>query len=87
MLLWNIQIKLCEVSLKGLFACFCWHVCCNDNVKSTTNKDKIMITANTPLGVVATEYSGATRILRSHGLDFCCGGNTTIGEACGENTD
>lgn len=46
-----------------------------------------MITANTPLGVVATEYSGATRILRSHGLDFCCGGNTTIGEACGENTD
>lgn len=65
----------------------CWHAYCIKTEQTQQTKDRKMITANTPLGVIATEYSGATRILRAHGLDFCCGGSKTVAQACGDNTD
>lgn len=34
-----------------------------------------------PLGKLATEISGATRIFHQHKLDFCCGGQQTLAEA------
>ncbi len=36
----------------------------------------------TPLGTLATEHPGATRVLLRHGLDFCCGGGQSLAQAC-----
>ncbi|SFX75429.1 iron-sulfur cluster repair protein YtfE [Marinospirillum alkaliphilum] len=34
-----------------------------------------------PLGKLATEINGATRIFHQHKLDFCCGGQQTLADA------
>lgn len=34
------------------------------------------------LAEIATTRAGAARVLHRHGLDFCCGGNVTLEEAC-----
>lgn len=34
------------------------------------------------LAEIATTRAGAARVLHHHGLDFCCGGNVTLEEAC-----
>jgi regulator of cell morphogenesis and NO signaling len=35
-----------------------------------------------PLGQLAVERPGATAVLRRLGLDFCCGGQALLGDAC-----
>lgn len=39
------------------------------------------------VGEIAVILPGATRVFRKHHVDFCCGGNKTMIEACGANTD
>lgn len=34
------------------------------------------------LGALATRYPAASRVFWRHGLDFCCGGNQTLKDAC-----
>lgn len=36
---------------------------------------------NTSLGEIAIQRAGATRVLRQHKLDFCCGGHISLGDA------
>lgn len=40
------------------------------------------ISTTTTLGDVVTEAPGAARVFERHGLDYCCGGNQSVGEAC-----
>lgn len=40
--------------------------------------------ANQSLGVLAVQLPGATAIFRKLKLDFCCGGQQTLGDACAE---
>ena len=37
-----------------------------------------------PLGRLARDIPGATRVFREHRLDFCCGGKKLLGEALRE---
>lgn len=41
-------------------------------------------TATDTLGQLAAEVPGATRELEKLGIDYCCGGSRTLGEACGQ---
>lgn len=41
------------------------------------------IESSAPLGRLATLHPAVTRVFHRHGLDFCCGGGTSLGEACG----
>lgn len=34
------------------------------------------------VGQLASTLSGASRVFHGHGLDFCCGGHVSLGEAC-----
>jgi regulator of cell morphogenesis and NO signaling len=36
------------------------------------------------LGRLVTETPGAARVFERHGLDYCCGGQRSLGEACAE---
>ena len=40
------------------------------------------IEKETRVGDLATKYPLATRVLHRHGIDFCCGGGTSLEEAC-----
>jgi len=40
------------------------------------------ITTDTSLGDVVTANPAAARVLERHGLDYCCGGSRTLGDAC-----
>jgi regulator of cell morphogenesis and NO signaling len=40
------------------------------------------LAASTTVGDIAAEISGATRELEKLGIDYCCGGSRTLGEAC-----
>jgi len=40
--------------------------------------------ASSTLADLATTYPAATRVLHGYGLDFCCGGQRSVGEACAE---
>jgi regulator of cell morphogenesis and NO signaling len=40
------------------------------------------IAADTTLASLATTYAGASRVFLRHGLDFCCNGQISVGEAC-----
>jgi regulator of cell morphogenesis and NO signaling len=40
------------------------------------------ITANTPVGEIATAHPLATRVFARHNIDFCCGGGRPLEEAC-----
>lgn len=40
------------------------------------------ITTDTTLGEVVTESPGAARVFERHGLDYCCGGNRSVDDAC-----
>lgn len=41
-----------------------------------------IITAQTPLSVIALHDDAGATVLGRHRLDFCCGGRRTLGEAC-----
>jgi len=41
-----------------------------------------MITANTEVGEIATTHPLATRVFARHHIDYCCGGNRPLAEAC-----
>ena len=41
-----------------------------------------MINQNDTLGGVAATHPASTQVFLRHRLDFCCGGNTPLGEAC-----
>ena len=36
------------------------------------------------LADIATRYPAASRVFHGHGLDFCCGGQRPVGDACAE---
>ena len=40
------------------------------------------ITSQSTLGDLVTADPSLARQLERHGLDYCCGGRATIGEAC-----
>ena len=40
------------------------------------------ITTEKTIGELATEYPAVTRILEELGIDYCCGGNNTLEQAC-----
>jgi len=40
------------------------------------------ITPETTLAELAVTRAGASRVFHRHSLDFCCGGQTTLGNAC-----
>lgn len=40
------------------------------------------ITTDTTLGDVVTTNPAAARVLERHGLDYCCGGRRSLGDAC-----
>ncbi len=40
------------------------------------------ISANTPVGEIATEHPLTTRVFARHGIDFCCGGGRPLERAC-----
>ena len=42
------------------------------------------IEATQTVGELATQFPGATREFEKLGIDYCCGGNRTLGEACAE---
>ncbi len=42
------------------------------------------MTPTKTLGELTTLYPGAARVFYDHGLDYCCGGNQTLVEACRE---
>jgi regulator of cell morphogenesis and NO signaling len=46
-----------------------------------------MINQNTFVSEIATQVNGATQVFREHQIDFCCGGNRPLAEACGEKTN
>jgi regulator of cell morphogenesis and NO signaling len=40
------------------------------------------ISAQSTLADLATTHAGASRVFHQHGLDFCCGGRESLGDAC-----
>lgn len=40
------------------------------------------ITIETPVGKIAAEHPLATRSFARHGIDYCCGGGRSLGDAC-----
>jgi regulator of cell morphogenesis and NO signaling len=41
-----------------------------------------MLSPSSTLAEIATACPGATRVFHGYGLDFCCGGQRSVGEAC-----
>jgi regulator of cell morphogenesis and NO signaling len=50
--------------------------------QSTPSAALPAIAADTTLASLATTYAGASRVFLRHGLDFCCNGHISVGEAC-----
>nr|HNN40120.1 DUF542 domain-containing protein [Microthrixaceae bacterium] len=44
-----------------------------------------MITTDMSLGQIVDRIPAGARILQESGLDFCCGGQQTLGDACSEH--
>jgi regulator of cell morphogenesis and NO signaling len=42
------------------------------------------ITQNTLIADIATDVPASVRVFQRHGVDFCCGGKTPLGDACEE---
>ena len=42
------------------------------------------LTATKTVGEIAAEMPSATREFEKLGIDYCCGGSRTLGEACAE---
>jgi regulator of cell morphogenesis and NO signaling len=42
----------------------------------------MIITPESPIGEIAARYPLATRVLARHQIDFCCGGDLPVAEAC-----
>jgi regulator of cell morphogenesis and NO signaling len=42
------------------------------------------ISADTPVGRIAAEHPDAARVFERHGIDYCCGGDSQLGEACAQ---
>lgn len=40
------------------------------------------LTADSKVGLIATEHPLATRVFARHGIDFCCGGGRRLQDAC-----
>src|SRR5688572_17082160 len=40
------------------------------------------LTSKSTLADLATTHAGASRVFHAHGLDFCCGGQQTLADAC-----
>ncbi len=40
------------------------------------------VTANTPVGEIATEHPLTTRVFARYGIDFCCGGGRPLEDVC-----
>lgn len=40
------------------------------------------ISSDTKVGRVAVEQPPATRVFSRHGIDYCCRGGISLGEAC-----
>ena len=40
------------------------------------------ITTRTPIGHIAAEHPLTTRVFARHRLDFCCGGDRPLADAC-----
>jgi regulator of cell morphogenesis and NO signaling len=43
-----------------------------------------VIDPSTPLGTIVTEHPGLARRLEGLGLDYCCGGRRSLGDACAD---
>ncbi len=43
------------------------------------------IDANMPVGDVVTQYPSAARIFARHHIDFCCGGDQSLADACAKH--
>lgn len=43
------------------------------------------ITAESKVGLIATEHPLATRVFARHGIDFCCGGGSPLREVCAKH--
>ncbi|HEX5473401.1 MAG TPA: DUF542 domain-containing protein [Vicinamibacterales bacterium] len=41
------------------------------------------VTADTPVGTLATAYPATIKVFQQYGIDFCCGGAMAVREACG----
>ena len=48
----------------------------------TTNLNNLSDLAHQAIGQIAVELPGATAVFRRHKLDFCCGGQVALQEAC-----
>src|SRR5208282_2253057 len=48
----------------------------------TTEEDLMSITAGKTVREVALENPAATRVFEKLGIDYCCGGNKSLEEAC-----
>jgi regulator of cell morphogenesis and NO signaling len=44
----------------------------------------MQITRTTPVAAVASGQPGTIKVFERHGIDFCCGGQRPLGEACAE---
>jgi regulator of cell morphogenesis and NO signaling len=44
----------------------------------------ISATEKSTVGGVARSFPGSVRLFQQYGIDFCCGGNRSLGEACQE---
>ena len=42
------------------------------------------IAKETPVAEVASSWPGSLKVLERHGIDYCCGGSKSLGEACRE---
>lgn len=44
------------------------------------------INIETTVGQIATEHPLATRVFSRHNIDYCCGGGSSLGEVCNQNS-
>ena len=49
---------------------------------SVQRRETLPIHADTTLAALANAYAGATRVFHRHHLDFCCGGQASLRDAC-----
>src|SRR5690606_41545259 len=59
-----------------------WHVLCDRPANLLNGAPAMTSLIDQTLGDLATDLPGATRVFHQHQLDFCCGGQQTLREAC-----
>ncbi|HWB85904.1 MAG TPA: iron-sulfur cluster repair di-iron protein [Bryobacteraceae bacterium] len=40
------------------------------------------LSADVPVGDIVARFPASVRVFEKHGIDFCCGGSVTVGDAC-----